>query len=187
MRVVGIDPSLTGCGLALIDSDTGKAGTERLTGAGKLRGHARLDAIESRIGMLLWGQEPALAVIEGPSYGSTGSTYHQLAGLWWIVAHKVHRAGVPYAIVTPQQRAKYATGKGGAAKDAALLAVAKRYPDVEVESNDEADALLCAAMGARHLGFPIDDLPATHLAAMNAVEWPELLSDDDRASEGEVA
>jgi crossover junction endodeoxyribonuclease RuvC len=174
--VVGIDPSLTATGLSVVVCDSGYVATQRL--ATKLRGHERLDWIVNNVGVWLIGARPDLAVIEGPSYGSTGSTYHQLAGLWWLVAHKVHSARVPYAIVTPQQRAKYATGKGGAAKDAVLLAVAKRYPDVEVESNDEADALLCAAMGARHLGRPIDDLPQTHLAAMDAVGWPELLSDD---------
>jgi hypothetical protein len=68
---------------------------------------------------------------------------------------------------------KYATGKGMIAKDAVLAAVVRRYVGIDVTCNDEADALILAAMGARHLGQPIEDsLPLTHLAAMDNVHWP---------------
>lgn len=40
--------------------------------------------------------------------------------------------------------------------------------------NDEADALVLAAMAHRHLGHPIDELPKTHLAAMDKIRWPGL-------------
>ncbi|GMA22268.1 hypothetical protein GCM10025864_44320 [Luteimicrobium album] len=55
-----------------------------------------------------------------------------------------------------------------------LAAVIRRHPTVDITGNDEADALILAAMGARHLGHPIDDVPATHLAAMNGGQWPDL-------------
>lgn len=78
----------------------------------------------------------------------------------------------PIVIITPSQRAKYATGKGNASKDAVLLAVARRYPTVEVTDNNEADALVLAAMIARLAGRPIEtSLPQTHLDALAKVRW----------------
>ena len=43
---------------------------------------------------------------------------------------------------------------------------------VDVTNNNEADALVLAAMGADHLGAPLVDLPQTHRAALDAVQWP---------------
>jgi crossover junction endodeoxyribonuclease RuvC len=52
--------------------------------------------------------------------------------------------------------------------------VIRRYPDVDVDGNDVADALVLAAIGCRHLGSPLEEsLPANHLAAMNKIRWPE--------------
>ena len=55
-----------------------------------------------------------------------------------------------------------------------LLAVARRWPHVEIVGNDTADALALAAMGADHLGQPIAAMPATHRAALDKVDWPEV-------------
>ena len=80
--------------------------------------------------------------------------------------------------MTPTARAKYGTGKGNAAKDAVLAAVIRRYPAVDVTGNDEADALILAAMGARHLGIPLElsPVPGPCLDALLKVRWPELVS-----------
>jgi crossover junction endodeoxyribonuclease RuvC len=114
-----------------------------------------------------------LVVVEGPSYASTSPHTHDRAGLWWLVVGRLLNCGHRVAIAPPSSRAKYGTGKGNAGKDLVLASVVRRYPDVEVTGNDEADALLLAAMGARRLGAPIDDLPKTHLAALSGVAWPE--------------
>lgn len=54
-----------------------------------------------------------------------------------------------------------------------MLAVARRYMSlVDVANNDQADALVLAALGARQLSQPIDDLPQTHPRAMMKVSWP---------------
>ena len=76
----------------------------------------------------------------------------------------------------PTSRATYATGKDNAGKDAVLAAVVRRYPDVDVTGNDEADALVMAAMGARLLGHPLEDsLPQSHLRALAGLELPDTL------------
>jgi len=76
----------------------------------------------------------------------------------------------------PKVRAIYATGKA-LDKDQVLAAVVRRYPNVPIGNNNEADALILAAMGARKLGHPYEpSLPQTHLRAMDGAEWPHLVS-----------
>lgn len=174
-RILGIDPSLTGTGLALVDTtdrlvvDTWTVGT-RPAGDEVARRLFRFDEIVGHIVCLDFD----MAVIEGPSLGQQrqSGTFDR-AGLWWSIVRRLDDARIPVTEVAPAARARYATGKGNASKDAVLLAVARRYPHVDVESNDEADALVLAAMGARHLGSPIDDVPKTHTAAMDSVRWSE--------------
>ncbi|NUS59160.1 MAG: hypothetical protein HOV66_30530, partial [Streptomycetaceae bacterium] len=71
---------------------------------------------------------------------------------------------------------KYATGKGNAGKDEVLAAVVRRYPDVEVSNNNEADALVLRAMGCDHLGQPLAVVPQTHRAALDKVAWPQAVT-----------
>jgi crossover junction endodeoxyribonuclease RuvC len=101
------------------------------------------------------------------------------AGFWWLVAWRLWVRGYTVVEVPPATRTRYATGRGNASKDDVLSAVIRRYPHVDVNGNDEADSLVLAAMGMRHLGRPIEPLlgracalPQTHLAAMDAVTWP---------------
>lgn len=117
-----------------------------------------------------------LIVVEAPAYSSTTGHMHDRSGLWWLVVARLTANRLPVVEVETQRLKMYALGKGGGegtGKDAVLAAAVRRYPTVEVTGNDEADALILAAMGARHLGFPIEPtLPETHLRAMTKVAWP---------------
>lgn len=117
-----------------------------------------------------------LVVIEGPSYGSTGGSAFDRAGLFWLVYRGLAHRDIPVVVVSPKTRAKYATGNGNADKDAVLVAAVRRFPNVGVTGNNAADALILAAMGYDHYGSPLAPMPATHRAALNAVDWPELVT-----------
>lgn len=188
MIVVGVDPSLTGTGIAVVDTDDVLViATHTITSAG--RKDATLTERRERIAYIAERQigdyalglgdrrgetgRADLVVIEAPSLGQArqGGQFDR-HGLWWLAVHRLHTLGIPVAAVAPNARAKYATGKGNASKEQVLLAVARRYPHVAVANNNEADALALAAMGARHLSQPIDDLPQTHLEALVKVQWP---------------
>lgn len=181
VHVVGLDLSLTSTGVAtiVIDDDRRTArdytGVERVTSKGRKDATLweraeRLNQIVREILRLTNGAD--LVVLEGPSFGQARQGgQHDRSGLWWLVVDALHNTGYRVVEVPPATRARYATGKGNAAKDAVLAAVVRRYPDIDVIGNDEADALILAAMGARSLGCPIDDLPKTHVAAMDAVRW----------------
>ena len=179
MRVLGIDPSLTATGLALIDLDQ-RAVVDTWTIASKGKADAtlrqRLARLDSLATAITYVDDLALVVIEGPSLGQTrqSGTFDR-AGLWWAIVANLDNLGIPIVEVAPACRARYATGKGNAGKDTVLLEVARRYPTVPVANNNEADALVLAAMGFHHLtGAPLVDLPASHRAALAAVTWPTM-------------
>jgi hypothetical protein len=171
VTVVGLDLSLSSTGVAVARSDL-SVSADRIRPHPKLRGHERLGWLSARVGDFTGGA--CLVVVEGPSYGSKGGCAHERAGLWWLVTHRLWRAGVPTAVVAPASLKKYATGRGNAGKDEVLAGVVRRFPGVAVDGNDEADAVVLAAMGADKLGFPPVPMPAAHREALVKVSWPEL-------------
>lgn len=167
-RVLGIDPSLTCTGLA------GHGWTDTIK-PGDRRGADRLvwirDTLTDR-----WLAGVDLVAMEGPAYSRQGQAgHHEGAGLWWLIRIALASKGVPAAVVTPGSLKLYATGKGGAGKDVVMREVARRFPWFE-GGEDEADAVVLAAMAADHLGEPMVAMPATHRAALAKVEWPELVA-----------
>lgn len=177
-RVLAIDPSLTGTGLALLDTDDylvipTETVTSKPTGATlDDRRHRILTIVEIVIYRAVKAKTD-LAVIEAPSLAqkSQAGTLDR-HGLWWLLITRLAEAHIDTVAVPPTCRAKYATGKGNAGKDEVLLAVARRYPHVDVRDNNQADALVLAAIGARLAGHPIDELPKTHLDALAKVTRP---------------
>ena len=167
-RVVGLDLSLTGTGIASIGEFGFDAVETIKTPAAKIKGHDRLAKILDQITSHVLGAD--LVVVEGPSFGSQGDALHQMGGLWWMVSHRLWRLGVPYRVASPSQVKKYATGKGGgpdAGKDAVVIAVTKRYPEAGVKDNNQADAVVLAAIGRRLLGEEIEEsMPKANLEVM---------------------
>lgn len=166
---VGLDLSLTSTGVAIIHGDV--ITVQRVTskgskGATTARQVDRLRTIVESIAAVVPDTEHTSIAIEGPSYGSTGSAAHILGGLWWLV--RSYFADSDVVVVPPGTVKKYATGRGNAGKDEVLAAVVRRYPHVEVSGNDEADALVLAAIIARLNGSPID----TNLPVANIVTLP---------------
>lgn len=173
MKIVGIDLSLSSTGLAVIVN--GRANVARHStapvGDDVARRHRRLLQIAGDVRS--WASGADLVVLEGPSYASVTGHQHDRSGLWWLVVHRILGAELPLAIVPPSSRARYATGKGNSPKDAVLASVVRRYPEVDIIGNDQADALILAAMGARRLGHPIDVVPKACLTGMTGAAWPQ--------------
>jgi crossover junction endodeoxyribonuclease RuvC len=180
--IIGIDPSLSGTGLAVIDTeDALVAYTHTITSKpcaatieARVQRQARIcrELLNTLPNGELLAPAVDLAVIEAPAYDSRTGSQHDRSGLWWRIIDRLLEHHVPVVEVTTGGVKKYATGKGTSPKDTVLLAVARRFPNVDVQNNNEADALILAAMGARHLGHPIDDMPKAHTAALDAVTWP---------------
>jgi len=165
VKIIGIDLSLRSTGIA------GDGWADRIGPPAKLLGIGRLRYIRSAV--LDYARPADLVVLEGPSYGSAGAGQHERAGCWWLVYDAVAAIDIPVAVVPPACRARYACGRGNASKDEVLTAAVRRYPDVDITNNDEADALILAAMGADHIGQPWVTVPALHRKGLDGCAWPE--------------
>lgn len=189
MIVLGIDPSLTSTGIARVDTeDRLVAQTWTITSKGAqadtlAQRRERLAMIAERhigdyaIGIGERGTDLGgradLAVIENPALSKNNNGTSMLNGLWWLTVHRLYSLGVAVVAVQPNTLKKYATGKGNATKEAMVAAAARRLPHVDTgDQADRVDALWLAAMGADAYGCPLVDLPITHRAALDGVQWP---------------
>lgn len=162
-QIMGIDPSLTATGIALPDGTT-------LTIRSKLRGIERLADIRSIVLGLCANTD--LVVVEGYSYGSAHGA-HQLGELGGTIRLALWDAAIPWIDVAPGGRAKYATGRGNAAKGLVLSELSARtgrtFPD-----DNQADAYILHLMGLDAYGHPGLELPQTHRDALKTIPWPDL-------------
>lgn len=181
VKVLGIDPSLSATGVALLNLKD-KNSYEWLNidvFSNKLTGHSRINYIINEVrDMLTALGEGDLVVMEGPSFNSHGARSHELAGIWWLIRHEIYlsqaRTGQKHvAIVPPRTRAKYATGSGNASKSEVITAVAEMFPDTPIIDDNAADAMVFASMGARWLNIPIDERSPEQIESFMKVEWPD--------------
>jgi crossover junction endodeoxyribonuclease RuvC len=172
LTVLGLDlsPTSTGGARAVSGPLGGAPFTFRIRSA--KRDWDRLDSQVTRIGQAIREYDPDLIMIEGPAYHATGAWFHENAGLWWAVTHRVWKSGRPFAVVPPAVLKKFATGKGTADKTAMCVAAATRFGLTEI-GPDEADALWLAAAGCQHYGMPLVKMPAGQAAALENVTRPK--------------
>lgn len=179
--IVGLDLSLASTGIAVHYGDHfGGQGTYRIRSTGKAgatwdQRAERLDILATKITQHI--PPLSLVIVEGPSYASVGTGTHDRAGLWWMVYQLLRTKMCTIIPVSPAQRMKYATGKGGgkdAGKDNVLAAAIKTYPHLDITGNDIADAVIFLAIGCRLVGSPLEEnLPKARLDAMAKIELPE--------------
>lgn len=185
--VVGIDPSLTSTGVAVLDNGT----PVRLNCFGRAcpdgaKFPQRADRMTYTLSAVLQAvpRDAELIGIEGLSYASTDKYIDtETIGLWWHFMTHLHARGVPIVVVPPQTLKVWALGKAPAggtaqarkeAKQAMIDAAAQNFPDVHVSKSDHADALhlasLCAARLGHQLPFPKE---RRHKYNIDAVSWPD--------------
>lgn len=192
--VVGLDLSLTGAGVGVIDvayapgavalspterkfrvATHGRSGKTTETIDQRLN---RIELLADQIGNVLTDTEwaPSLVAIEEMPYGAKGGSAFDRAGLWWAVVRRCRYLGIPVLGVNVAKVKTYALGKGSGKdtdKDQVMAAAIRRYIDVPISNNNESDAFVLAAMGARLLGEPVEEsLPQTHLRALDGLVLP---------------
>ena len=182
IRVAGLDLSLTSTGMCfaeqgtIVELRTVKSKGRRSDTLADRR--ERLFAIANEVVDAVNQFQPGLVVVEAPSYGSRFGSAHDRSGLWWLIVGALLQ-DFPVALVSPQGRAKYGTGAGNSKKDVVEAFVREVYQDLcprRIANDDEADALLCAAMGSRQLGVPLEAVRPSDrsLEALEGVLWPSV-------------
>lgn len=156
--ILGIDFSLTSTGVCLISDGEAECAT---IGSKK---EATWDRFVERVegiadSIIEWADTApdTVVVLESPAFLAKSSSLDRMFGGWWLLVAELraHFANPPL-LVTPSQLKKFATGKGNAGKDQVLASVIRRYPDVHVAGNDQADALVLAAIGAAAFKEPFN-------------------------------
>lgn len=145
---VGIDPSLTGTGIVVLQN--GRVVEETLVKSKNTGGRPkdemlRLTAIVDSVREVVEKYQPELICIEGLAFMARNtSALVQLSGLNYLL--RLSFGDTPYIVVTPSSLKKFISGKGNAQKDLMLLETYKRY-GVSFESSDLADAFGLSQVG----------------------------------------
>lgn len=147
--IIALDLSLRSTGVAI--------GTEKVpwhaeTIRTDLKGLARLDyQLKTIRGVWLGSVPPDLVVIEAMAPGITSPYTLERAGLYYMVLLALWKANIPVLTAAPTQVKKFCTGSGRAEKDMMIMACYKTF-GVEVENNNEADAIALLAIGKAWIG-----------------------------------
>lgn len=142
---VGLDLSLTGTGVVVLNAKGHTAHTIKSKPAGDTPTHEtrRLLGIRDSIMEKMPG-DAAIVAVEGLAYMARNTTaLVQLAGLNYMVREFLMRTGCPFVIVPPSTLKKYATGKGNCEKSMVLLKVYENF-GVSMKNDNEADAYVLA-------------------------------------------
>ncbi|MBF4995333.1 crossover junction endodeoxyribonuclease RuvC [Arthrobacter gandavensis] len=157
LRVLGVDPGLTRCGLGVVDVEgnrratmvaVGVAGTEAGTAL-----DARLLAISEAIELWLDTHTPDVLAVERVFSQLNVSTVMGTAQASGVVIAAAARRGIPVALHTPTEVKAAVTGSGSANKEAVGRMVTKILRLTEMpRPADAADALALAIAHAWRRG-----------------------------------
>jgi crossover junction endodeoxyribonuclease RuvC len=149
MRVLGVDPGLTRCGLGVIDGTPGRAPT--LVAADVLRTPAgddiaaRLLALEAGIEEWLTAYQPDAMAVERVFSQHNVRTVMGTAQAGAVAVVCAARRGLPVALHTPSEVKAAVTGSGRAGKDQVTAMVTRLLRmDAPPRPADTADALALA-------------------------------------------
>jgi len=150
MKSLGIDLSMTGTGIALLEDgklvysetikskkegDTPDAEVRRLMGiVVKVMEH--VDVIENL----------DVVVLEGIAFMAKSTALAQLSGLTYMVRKEMVDRDIQFFVVAPTTLKKFITGKGNSAKDIMMLETYKLYGESILDNNQ------CDAFGLAHVG-----------------------------------
>jgi Holliday junction resolvasome RuvABC endonuclease subunit len=158
MRVLGIDPSLSGTGLVVLNDDLSVAFASLVNPGARLgpeRLHFISKAVEDAAGTYA-SRELAVdrVYIEGYSYGSP-TNREVLGELGGVIRMVLFWANIEYEVIAPTSWRSQLLGKGAIKKDLVGAELMRRYhaelKDVELPSLDVLEAWAIAYAGMQRL------------------------------------
>lgn len=143
VRYVGIDPSLSGTGLVILDESANVVLAESFE-AGKESDPSRFIKLSEKIRNHL-NPTTDKVLIEGFSYGSRGAGVSKMYGIGWMFRIMLEQEKFKWGEVAPTIVKKFGSGKGSAKKEDLILPVYKKW-GFESNNNDITDAYIIARM-----------------------------------------
>lgn len=149
MRVLGIDPGLTRCGIGVIDVDAARRTTLVHVGVARspktLATHFRLSKIGDAIDLAIEQYEPEIVAIERVFAQENLQSVTTTMQVMGVAMMCTGRAGLPLAVHTPSEVKAAVTGSGTAGKAQVQHMVARILGlDKPPKPADAADALAIA-------------------------------------------
>ena len=157
MRIIGIDPGLTRCGIGIVTAGRGRDVTfehvEVLQSSAEADIPQRIHMIGSSIERLLDGQRPDGIALERVFAQDNVASVMGVAQISGVVMYLAEQRGIPVALYTPNEVKAQVTGYGSAEK-AQVTAMVTRLLRLAAPPKpaDAADALALAITHAWHLG-----------------------------------
>lgn len=126
IKTLGIDQSFSNTGLVVMDK------TGSILYAGGIATTPKDHTLEERILMIteeikyiIRKYQVRQVSIEGLSFNSKYASTRQLAGLFYVIIHELHKHNIRYEITPPNSLKKIATGSGKSTKDEMLKVIDK--------------------------------------------------------------
>lgn len=148
VRVIGLDPSLTGTGVVVMDGfghlvDL-KVFSSKACGSKVHERMERFNRLVESVRSIVAAENPSIICIEGYSYGSSTGGVSDRVEYGGLLRHMLWRFGhIEIHEVVPTSLKKWSTGKGKGDKTPVIAALTKRY-GVVFESDNEYDAYALA-------------------------------------------
>ncbi|MGO1539696.1 MAG: crossover junction endodeoxyribonuclease RuvC [Leucobacter sp.] len=157
MRIVGIDPGLTRCGVGIVTAQAGRRVTfehvEVLHSEAAATLPARLHQLGSSIERLLDGEPPAAIALERVFAQQNLPSVMGVAQISGVIMFLAEERDIPVALYTPNEVKAQVTGYGSAEKRQVTRMVTRLLNlEAPPKPADAADALALAITHAWHLG-----------------------------------
>jgi crossover junction endodeoxyribonuclease RuvC len=154
MRILGVDPGLTRCGLGVIDTGPGRSlALVEVSVAGApatMPGQERLGVIADAVDAVFDALRPDAVALEAVFAQHNVRTVMGIAQISGVVMVQARSRGVPVVTYTPSEVKASLTGNGRADKKQVAFMVAKSLGlDAAPAPADAADALAIAITHAR--------------------------------------
>lgn len=157
MRIIGIDPGLTRCGIGIVTAGPGRSVTfehvEVLRSSAESEVPARIHTIGASIERLLDGHRPDGIALERVFAQDNVASVMGVAQISGVVMYLAEQRSIPVALYTPNEVKAQVTGYGSAEKAQVTAMVMRILRLAEPpKPADAADALALAITHAWHLG-----------------------------------
>jgi Holliday junction resolvasome RuvABC endonuclease subunit len=170
MNILGIDLSLTSTGIS-VNGETGTITTQA-------KGAERLSIISLAILDAIIDNSIEIVAIEGYSFASRNSQAFSIGELGGVVRTRLWERNIPYVDIPPTCRAKFATGRGNAAKTEVMSSISAKTGIIfsGKGADDMCDAWILEEMCRTVIGVSEYEWSATQLSALDKIDWEPLVS-----------